>query len=63
MKAQPGHLEGLTLRGTAYMYTGDHDLAKRHFGEALKYDPDYSPARKGFNKIKDLDRKKQRAER
>jgi DnaJ family protein C protein 3 len=47
----------------AYMYLGDHDLAKRHFGEALKYDPDHSASRKAFNKLKDLDRRRQRAEK
>ncbi len=26
-------------------------MAKRHFGEALKFDPDYTPARKEFNKV------------
>jgi DnaJ family protein C protein 3 len=61
VKANPKHLEALQLRGLAYMYLGDHDLAKRHFGEALKYDPDHSPSRKAFNKLKDLDRKRQRA--
>ncbi len=30
----------------------DHDMAKRHFGEALKYDPDYAEARKEFNKVR-----------
>lgn len=30
-------------------------------GEALKYDPDHSPSRKAFTKLKDLDRKRQRA--
>lgn len=34
------------LRGRAYSYLNDADMAKRHFGEALKYDPDYAPARK-----------------
>lgn len=29
----------------------DHEVAKRHFGEALKHDPDYSPARTEFNKV------------
>jgi hypothetical protein len=32
-------------------------------GEALKYDPDHSASRKAFNKLKDLDRKRQRAEK
>jgi hypothetical protein len=30
-------------------------------GEALKFDPDHSPSRKAFNKLKDLDRKRTRA--
>lgn len=149
VKSNPKHLEALQLRGMAYMYLGDHGLAKRHFGkpasaaplgalallltcqfanvrclggpaakcgtlrrlgcclthadtrlvlqctmcmmracvsphwvyvyhdkpccaapccavsagEALKYDPDHSASRKAFNKLKDLDRKRQRAEK
>lgn len=63
LKASPGHLEALVLRGRAYFYLSDHDLAKRHFGEALKYDPDYTAARKEFNKVKDLERRRQRAAR
>uniref|UniRef100_A0A383VTQ7 J domain-containing protein n=1 Tax=Tetradesmus obliquus TaxID=3088 RepID=A0A383VTQ7_TETOB len=63
VKSIPGHLEALTLRGTAYMYLADHDMAKRHFGEALKFDPDHKDSRKAFNKLKDLDRKRQRANR
>eukprot|EP00879_Flechtneria_rotunda_P016714 GHRR01017491.1.p1 GENE.GHRR01017491.1~~GHRR01017491.1.p1 ORF type:complete len:455 (+),score=141.28 GHRR01017491.1:1053-2417(+) len=63
VKSNPRHLEALTLRGLAYMYLGDHDLAKRHFGEALKYDPDHKDSRQAFNKLKDLDRKWQRAAR
>eukprot|EP00775_Hariotina_reticulata_P013415 gene13415-13543_t len=63
VKAHPGHLEALTIRGQAYMYLADHDLAKRHFGEALKFDPDHYASRKAFNKLKDLDRKRQRASR
>jgi Tfp pilus assembly protein PilF len=31
LKAAPGHLEALALRGRAYMLLGDHDLAKRHY--------------------------------
>lgn len=33
VKSNPKHLEALQLRGLGYMYLGDHDLAKRHFGE------------------------------
>ncbi len=41
----------------------DHDLAKRHFGEALKYDDNAADARKGFNKVKEFDRKRSRADK
>lgn len=30
----------------------DHDMAKRHFGEALKYDPEHSGAKKEFSKVR-----------
>lgn len=63
VKSDPGHLEALTIRGQAYMYLAEHDMAKRHFGEALKFDPDHKDSRKAFNKLKDLDRKRQRANR
>lgn len=29
----------------------------------MKYDPDHAASRKAFNKLKDLDRKRQRAEK
>lgn len=45
LKSRPGDLEALLLRGRAYYFLGEHDLAKRHFGEALKYDPDHEASR------------------
>jgi hypothetical protein len=30
----------------------DHDMAKRHAGEALRYDPDHKAARQLFNKVR-----------
>lgn len=63
LKAAPGHLEALTLRGRAYFYLNDHELGKRHCAEALRYDPDHIPARKTFEKIKDLERRRKRAAR
>lgn len=39
VKSNPKHLEALQLRGMAYMYLGDHDLAKRHFGEQASFAP------------------------
>lgn len=63
VKSHPSHLEGLSLRGRAYMYLGEHSLAKRHYGEALKHDPDYSAARKAFAAVKDMDKRKARADK
>lgn len=37
LKSSPGSLEALLLRGQAYLYLNDHELAKRHFGEALRW--------------------------
>lgn len=63
LKSVPNQLQALLLRGRAYMYLAEHDMAKRHFGEALKHDPDHAGARREFKKIKDLDKKRQRAAR
>ncbi len=54
LKSDPSNLQALTLRGKGYFYSGDHDLAKRHYGEALKHDPDYSDAKKEFSKVREL---------
>mmetsp|Transcript_4150 Transcript_4150/g.6839 ORF Transcript_4150/g.6839 Transcript_4150/m.6839 type:complete len:478 (-) Transcript_4150:697-2130(-) len=62
LKNEPSHLAALVLRGRAYFYLFDHDLAKRHFGEALKRDPDYPEAKAEFNKVKTYDRKKKQAD-
>ena len=63
LKAAPGDLGALVLRGRAYFYLNDFDLAKRHFGEALRHDPDHGAARKAFGAVKDLERRRQRAAR
>jgi DnaJ family protein C protein 3 len=62
LKSDPSNKEALAVRGVAYFYAGDHDLAKRHFGEALNRDPDYKPAKDGFKKVKDFDNKKKKAD-
>lgn len=61
LKSSPSNLEALVLRGQGYFYLGEHDLAKRHCGEALKLDPDHKPSRETFNKVKEFDRKRQKA--
>lgn len=51
LKAAPQHLEALVLRGSAYFYLHDHDLAKRHYGEALNRDPECKEAMAMFKKV------------
>lgn len=62
LKADPSNKEALTIRGLSYFYAGDHDLAKRHFGECLNRDPDFGPAKVSFKKVKDYDTKKKKAD-
>ena len=52
LKNEPSNLQALVLRGQGYFYSGDHDLAKRHYGEALKYDPDHKEAKAEFSKVR-----------
>ena len=61
LKSQPGQLEALVLRGHAYAQLGDLDVAKRHFGEALRHDPDFQPAQTAFSAVKRLARLKSQA--
>lgn len=37
LKSEPGNLQALTMRATAYFYLADHDMAKRHCGEVLAH--------------------------
>lgn len=62
LKSDANNKEALVLRGKAYFYLYEHDMAKRHFGEALNLDPDYEPARKEFTRVKTYDRKKAAAD-
>ncbi len=42
---------------------GEHDMAKKHFSQALNFDPDFKPAKEAFNSLKALERAKNRAQR
>jgi hypothetical protein len=37
---QPSNLPALRLRAEAYYLMNEHDVAKRHYGECLRFDPD-----------------------
>ena len=54
LKGQPDNVQALFLRGKSYFYLDDQSMAKRHFGEALKYDPEHRQAKAEFAKVKSL---------
>lgn len=54
LKAEPSNKEALLARAKAYLQLADLDMAKRHVGEALKYDPDNEAAMAEFHKLKKL---------
>lgn len=54
LKAEPSNREALLARAAAYLQLADLDMAKRHVGEALKYDPDNAEAMAQFRKLKKL---------
>lgn len=54
LKGQPDNVQALFLRGRSYFYMDDQSMAKRHFGEALKYDPEHKLAQAEFSKVRSL---------
>jgi tetratricopeptide (TPR) repeat protein len=58
LKGQPNNVPALYLRGKSYFYMDDQSMAKRHFGEALKYDPEHKEAKAEFTKVRSLYKKK-----
>lgn len=54
LKGQPDNVQALFLRGKSYFYLDDQSMAKRHFGEALKYDPEHKLAQAEFSKVRKL---------
>lgn len=54
LKGQPDNVQALFLRGKSYFYMDDQSMAKRHFGEALKYDPEHKLAQAEFSKVRKL---------
>ena len=62
LKVHPKHLEAYELRGNAYTRLGDHNLAIQHFREALKYDPEHKGCKTGHKFVKNLEKKKKKAD-
>ncbi|KAK3033704.1 hypothetical protein RJ639_034479 [Escallonia herrerae] len=62
LKEDENNLEALLLRGRAYYYLADHDVAIRHFQKGLRLDPEHSELKKAYFALKNLLKKTKSAE-
>ena len=62
LKQYPQHLEAYRLRGMAYFWLNEHDLAIKHFREGLKSDPEHKGCKEGHKLVKKIDKKKKKAD-
>ncbi|XP_058098692.1 dnaJ protein P58IPK homolog isoform X2 [Magnolia sinica] len=62
LKEDENDLEALLLRGRAYYYLADHDVAFRHFQKGLRLDPEHSELKKTYFGLKNLLKKTKSAE-
>uniref|UniRef100_A0A7N0VCQ3 J domain-containing protein n=1 Tax=Kalanchoe fedtschenkoi TaxID=63787 RepID=A0A7N0VCQ3_KALFE len=62
LKEDENNLEALLLRGRAYYYLADHDVAIKHYQTGLRSDPEHSELKKAYFDLKKLLRKTKSAE-
>lgn len=62
LKEDENNLEALLLRGRAYYYLADHDVATRHFQHGLRLDPEHSELKKAYFGLKKLLKKSRSAD-
>ncbi|KFK38363.1 hypothetical protein AALP_AA3G104400 [Arabis alpina] len=62
LKEDENNLEALLLRGRAYYYLADHDVAQRHYQKGLRLDPEHSDLKKAYFGLKKLIKKTKSAE-
>ncbi|GAB4856716.1 DnaJ sub C member 3 [Ancistrocladus abbreviatus] len=62
LKEDESNLEALLLRGRAYYYLADHDVALRHYQKGLRLDPEHSQLKKAYFALKNLLKKTKSAE-
>ncbi|CAF2362481.1 dnaJ protein P58IPK homolog [Brassica rapa] len=62
LKEDENNLEALLLRGRAYYYLADHDVAQRHYQKGLRLDPEHSELKKAYFGLKKLLKKTKSAE-
>lgn len=52
LKVKPSSLDGFLLRGKAYLFEGEQDVAMQHFKEGHKSDPDHKELKKAYKDLK-----------
>ncbi|KAJ4779348.1 DnaJ protein P58IPK [Rhynchospora pubera] len=62
LKQEEDNLEALLLRGRAYYYLSDHDVAMRHYQKGLRLDPEHGELKKAYFGLKNLLKKTKSAE-
>jgi DnaJ family protein C protein 3 len=62
LKSYPKNLEAYQLRGNAYFWLNEHDLAVKHFREGLKLDPEHKGCKEGHRLVKKIDKKKKKGD-
>jgi DnaJ family protein C protein 3 len=62
LKEDEDNLDALLLRGRAYYYLADHDVASRHYQKGLRLDPEHSELKKAYFGLKNLVKKTKSAE-
>ncbi|KAK9724074.1 hypothetical protein RND81_05G046000 [Saponaria officinalis] len=62
LKEDEDNLDALLIRGRAYYYLADHDVAIRHYQKGLRLDPEHSELKKAYFGLKNLLKKTKSAE-
>ncbi|PON69272.1 N-terminal acetyltransferase A, auxiliary subunit [Parasponia andersonii] len=62
LKENEDNLDALLLRGRAYYYLADHDVAIRHYQKGLRLDPEHGELKKAYFGLKNLLKKTKAAE-
>ncbi|XP_030494090.2 dnaJ protein P58IPK homolog [Cannabis sativa] len=62
LKEHEDDLDSLLLRGRAYYYLADHDVAIRHYQKGLRLDPEHNELKKAYFGLKNLLKKTKAAE-
>ncbi|KAL8508836.1 hypothetical protein ACS0TY_016150 [Phlomoides rotata] len=62
LKEDEDDLEALLLRGRAYYYLADHDIAIRHYQKGLRLDPEHGKLKRAYFGLKNLLKKTKSAE-